>query len=129
MSFELKSYRAPVEATFTFPDKPDNLQKETGFKSVTLRELSPGAESAALSRAAMDGAKLMHELVKESLVRAVKVEGETMEITTADETVDIFWSSLGPKGRTLVTAAYNHINQPKPAEAADFLASASISVR
>ena len=129
MSFELKSYRAPVESTFTFPLTPDNLQRETGFKSITLRELSPSAESSALSRAAMDGAKLMHELVKESLVRAVKAEGETMEITTADESVDIFWSSIGPKGRTLVTAAYNHLNQPRPAEAADFLASATVSVR
>ena len=129
MSFELKSYRAPVESTFTFPGAPDNLQRETGFQSITLRELSPSSESSALSRASMDGAKLMHELVKESLVRAVKAEGDTMEISTADESVDIFWASIGPKGRTLVTAAYNHLNQPKPSEAADFLASATVSAR
>jgi len=55
--------------------------------------------------------------------------GDTVEISTADESVDIFWASIGPKGRTLVTAAYNHLNQPKPSEAADFLASATVSAR
>ena len=44
-----KSYRQPVEVTFTFPD---SMAMATGYKSVTLRELKASAESRAMSRAA-----------------------------------------------------------------------------
>ncbi|TXH50870.1 MAG: hypothetical protein E6Q97_19540, partial [Desulfurellales bacterium] len=60
-----KSYRQPVEVTFTFPT---NIQMEVGHQSVTLRELKASAESRAVSRANGDGGVLVQELVKESIV-------------------------------------------------------------
>jgi hypothetical protein len=126
MSVDIKSYRAAMEATFTFPGE---VAASTGYKSVTVRELSASMESTALARAGMDGSKLVHELVKESVVRAVLADGTVEQINTGDDSIDKFWTAIGPKGRTLVGNAYTHINQPRPSESADFLASVQISVR
>lgn len=123
---EAQSYRAPVEATFTFPAP---LQEEIGYRSVTIKELSPSAESAAMARASMDGARLVQELVRESIVRATKVSGEITEISTANESIDIFHVSIGPKGRTLLMGAYTAMNQPKQDENKLFLESAAYSTR
>jgi len=123
---DLKTYRAAMEATFTFPEE---LQSEIQYKSVTVRELSASMESLALARAGMDGGKLVHELVKESIVRAVRVDGTVEQISSGDDSIDIFWTAIGPKGRTLVGNAYTYFNQPKAVESQSFLGSVSISVR
>lgn len=125
MTIEAKSYRAAMEVTFTFPA---TIQEETGYKSVTIRELSKSAETKALARAGLDGAVLMQELSAESLVRAVKVDGTVQEISTADDSIDVFMSAVGSKGRALVGAAYGKVNQPNKDEATSFLGSASAKV-
>jgi len=146
MPVEIKSYREPVEVTFTFPSPspeekaahktnprkfplPPDLQQETGHISVTLRELLPSAEAKAFNRVGRDAGLMIQELVKESLVRAVKVGGEVVELSTEDSSVDAFMAMVGPKGRTLVMAAYNEVNQPKADSNASFLASATAQVR
>ena len=115
MPVEIKSYREPVEVTFTFPSPspeekanhkanprkfplPPDLQQETGHISVTLRELLPSAEAKAFNRVGRDAGLMIQELVKESLVRAVKVGGEVVELSTEDSSVDAFmamkWSAM-----------------------------------
>lgn len=129
------SYRADVAQTFTFPapseahPKIENLQEITGFKSVTVRELRKSDEAQAISLSGNDGGQLLQRMVGYSVVRAVKVDGTVMEITSADDSIDVFMSSIGPKGRALVAAAYNAVNQPRQEAAEVFLASASMSVQ
>lgn len=120
-----KSYRAPVEVTFTFPE---DLQMDIGYKSVTLRELKASAESRAISRANGDGGTLINELVKECVVCAVDLDGTTFKVSTADESIDILMDRLGPKGRSLLAQGYASVNQPKGTDAAGFLKSASAKV-
>jgi|688.fasta_scaffold1208644_1 hypothetical protein len=121
-----RSYRQPVEVTFTFPEK---VQAEIGYVSVTVRELKASSEARALARAGNDGAKLITELVKESVVCAVDLDGVSGKISTADESIEIFMDRLGPKGRTALMAAYSNVNQPQQDEIADFLKSAKAVVR
>lgn len=132
MGLEAKSYRAPLEQTFEFPvgETPDdeNLQEVTGFKSVTIRELLKSSEASALSKAGTDGGMLMHELAASSLVRAVRLDGSTLEITQANESVDEFMSAIGPKGRALVAVAYGAVNQPQRKSTDAFLKSARVKV-
>lgn len=147
MPIEITSYREPVEVTFTFPaptpeqkaayaanpkkaaPPPLDLQKETGYVSVTVRELLPSAEAKAFARVGRDAGLMIQELVKESLVQAVKVGGEVTVLTSEDSSVDAFMAAIGPKGRTLIMAAYNEVNQPKPEATNGFLASAVAQVR
>lgn len=126
MSVNAKSYRAPVEVTFTFPE---SIQSEIGYISITLRELMPSAEAKAISRAGTDGGVLIQEMVKESLVRAQSVDGTMLEITTADDSIDRIMTAVGPKGRTLLMAAYTKLNQPGVSDTQGFLESATASVR
>ncbi len=121
-----RSYRQPVEVTFTFPE---SMQLDVNYKSVTIRELKASAESRAIARAGNDGAKLIHELVKESVVGAVDLEGVAVKITTADESIDIFMDKLGPKGRTALMAAYSNVNNPQPEDVASFLNTANAHIR
>ncbi len=121
-----KSYRQPLEVTFTFPDY---LQLEINYRDVTMRELKASAESRAITRSNGDGGILVNELVKESIVGATDIEGTAQKISTGDESIDIFMDKVGPKGRALLAQAYAHVNQPKGGDAAVFLATASAKVR
>lgn len=121
-----RSYRQPVEVTFTFPE---SMQMDVNYKSVTVRELKASAESRAIARAGSDGAKLIHELVKESVVCAVDLDGVKQTITTADESIDIFMDKLGPKGRTALMAAYSNVNNPQPDDIAAFIGTANAQIR
>lgn len=125
-SLQPKSYRGNIEVEFTFPK---GLQEDTGILSITIRELPASSESRALSRAGNDGGVLMQELVKEGLVRATLVEDGTIEISTADDSVDRVMNQLGPKGRALALQAYGHVNQPSKDDSSSFLKSASVKVR
>jgi len=125
-SMQPKSYRSPVEVTFTFPE---TLQQETGYTSITVRELTGSAESRAISRAGTDGGVLMQELVKESLCGAVKMDSGPVAISTADSSIDQIMAEIGPKGRGLALQAYSFVNQPNKDQAASFLQSASATVR
>lgn len=126
MSLDVKSYRAPVEVTFTFPK---GLDEETGYASVTVRELTGSSESRAISRAGQDGGALISELIRESLVQGVRVDGSVFPITTADDSIDRFMAEVGPKGRALLMAAYANVNQPQKDDTASFLGTASAQVR
>lgn len=121
-----RSYRQPVEVTFTFPE---SMQMDVNYKSVTVRELKASAEARAMARAGNDGAKLIQELVRESIVSAVDLDGVVTKISTADESIEIFMDRLGPAGRTAVMAAYNRVNQPQKERIDTFLASAVAAVR
>jgi len=121
-----RSYRQPVEVTFTFPE---SMQMDVNYKSVTVRELKASAEARAMARAGNDGAKLIQELVRESIVSAVDLDGVVTKISTADESIEIFMDRLGPAGRTAVMAAYNRVNQPQKERIDTFLASAVAVVR
>ena len=121
-----RSYRQPVEVTFTFPE---SMQMDVNYKSVTIRELKASAEARAMARAGNDGAKLIQELVRESIVSAVDLDGVVTKISTADESIEIFMDRLGPAGRTAVMAAYNRVNQPQKERIDTFLASAVAVVR
>lgn len=121
-----RSYRQPVEVTFTFPE---SMQMDVNYKSVTIRELKASAEARAMARAGNDGAKLIQELVRESIVSAVDLDGVVTKISTADESIEIFMDRLGPAGRTAVMAAYNRVNQPQKERIDTFLASAVAAVR
>lgn len=135
MSNSPVSYRPNYEQTFEFP-KPDernprveDLQQLTGYKSVTIRELRKSDEAQALSLAGTDGAAVMQRMVAYSVVRAVRLDGTVLNVTSADDSIDRFFAEIGPKGRTLVAAAYNAVNQPRPDAAELFLKSASVSVQ
>lgn len=121
-----RSYRQPVEVTFTFPE---SMQMDVNYKSVTVRELKASAEARAMARAGNDGAKLIQELVRESIVSAVDLDGVVTKISTADESIEIFMDRIGPAGRTAVMAAYNRVNQPQKESIDTFLASAVAAVR
>lgn len=125
MSIDAKSYRESVQVKFTFPAK---LQGEIGYKDVTIRELSKGAESQALARAGLDGAVMMHELAAASVVSATKVDGTVEAISTGDESIDKFLSAVGPKGRALIAAAYGRVNQPQKEDLQGFLEGGETSV-
>lgn len=126
MSVEAKSYRPATEYTFPFPE---DMHEELRYVSVTARELLPSAEAKAISRAGNDGGVLIQEMVKECLVRAKHVDGSTLEISTADDSVDRFMSEIGPKGRTLLMAMYNHVNQPGAKQVQGFLSKVTVEVR
>jgi len=135
MSNEPRSYRADVTQTFTFP-KPDerhpkveDLQEITGFKDVTVRELRKSDEAQAIALSGNDGGQLLQRMVGYSVVRATRIDGTPMQITAADDSIDVFMSTIGPKGRALVAAAYNAVNQPRQEAAELFLASASLSAQ
>lgn len=121
-----KSYRQPVEVTFTFPA---SMQLDVNYKSVTIRELKASAEARAMARSGNDGAKLIQELVRESVVSAVDLNGVVTQISTADESIEIFMDRVGPAGRTAVMAAYNRVNQPQKENIDTFLGSAQAVVR
>ena len=121
-----KAYRAPVEVTFTFPE---SVAASVGYQSVTIRELKSSAESRALARAGTDGARLIQELVRESVVCAIDLDGAKQSISTADESIEIFMDKVGPAGRTMLMAAYNKVNQPVRENLDTFLESASATVR
>lgn len=121
-----KSYRQPVEVTFTFPE---SMQLDVNYKSVTVRELKASAEARALARAGNDGARLIQELVRESIVAAVDLDGVEQKITTADESIEIFMDRVGPKGRTAIMAAYSSVNNPQPEDVSGFLRTANAKVK
>lgn len=121
-----KSYRQPVEVTFTFPE---SMQLDVNYKSVTIRELKASAEARALARAGNDGARLIQELVRESIVAAVDLDGVEQKITTADESIEIFMDRVGPKGRTAIMAAYSSVNNPQPEDVSGFLRTANAKVK
>lgn len=121
-----KSYRQPVEVTFTFPE---SMQLDVNYKSVTVRELKASAEARALARAGNDGARLIQELVRESIVAAVDLDGVEQKITTADESIEIFMDKVGPKGRTAIMAAYSSVNNPQPEDVSGFLRTANAKVK
>lgn len=122
-----KSYRSPVEMEFTFPK---DLQADTGLLSITIREIPGSAESRAIARAGNDGGVLMQELVKEGIVRVVEVDGgKVVEVSTADDSIDMVLAKLGPKGRALAMQAYHHVNQPNKDQSASFLGSAKVRVQ
>lgn len=121
-----KSYRQPVEVTFTFPE---SMQLEVNHRSVTLRELKASAESRAIARANGDGGVLVQELVKEAIVGATDLDGVAKRISTADESIDAFMDAVGPKGRALLAQAYAVVNQPRSEDKDSFLGSASAVVR
>ena len=121
-----KSYRQPVEVTFTFPL---GLAASVSYSSVTIRELKASAEARAMSRAGNDGTRLVQELVRESIVRATNLDGVVEEISTSNETIDIFMDKVGPAGRTALMAAYNRVNQPQKDDLDSFLGTASAEVR
>jgi hypothetical protein len=109
--------------TFTIPKK---LVEETGYMTVTLRELIGLDEVNAHVSAADSGAKLAFELVKKSLVRLEHAKSGPLELTA--ENVDLAFGSLPPKVRNLVLAAYQEIHNPKNDEITDFLGSRLVSV-
>ena len=121
-----RSYRQPVEVTFTFPE---SMQMDVNYKSVTIRELKASAEARALARAGNDGARLIQELVRESIVAAVDLDGVEQKITTADESIEIFTDRVGPKGRTAIMAAYSSVNNPQPEDVSGFLRTANAKVK
>ena len=121
-----RSYRQPVEVTFTFPE---SMQMDVNYKSVTIRELKASAEARALARAGNDGARLIQELVRESIVAAVDLDGVEQKITTADESIEIFMDRVGPKGRTAIMAAYSSVNNPQPEDVSGFLRTANAKVK
>lgn len=126
MSVEAKSYRPATEYTFPIPA---GLQDELRYTSITARELLPSAEAKAISRSGNDGGVLVQEMVKECLVRATHIDGTVLEISTADDSVDRFMTEIGPKGRTLLMAMYNKVNQPEAAQVRDFLSQVTVAVR
>jgi hypothetical protein len=67
-------------------------------------------------------------MVKECLVRGVRLDGSVLLASIADNSADQLLSELGPKGRTLLLAAYNKVNQPPKEDLDGFLQSASASV-
>lgn len=115
----VKSYRPATE--FTFP-VPPSLQAEIGgYSKISLRELLPSMEARAISAAGTDAALLQQALVKLSLIKAEKVDGSVVKLSAADESVDVFMSEIGPKGRALLTIAYSTISNPKREELDFFL--------
>lgn len=115
--------------TFQFPP---SLVKETGFVSVTLRELTghdelvaAGATSmASISHSQVAGAaSIAKELAQLSLVEVVRLSGTTK--VDANNAAQVF-GDLPPKIRNLVLAAYGEIHNPRGDEVEAFLGSRSV---
>lgn len=118
---------------FTFPP---SLQKETGFVSVTMRELTGHDEIVATgaSGASMGGgmasqvvgaANIAKELSQLSLVEVERVAGITK--VDANNAAQVF-TDMPPKIRNLVLGAYGEIHNPRGDEVEAFFASRSVRV-
>jgi hypothetical protein len=105
---------------------PADIAAQCGISSVGLVELTPNEMLLAQSRAGDDKGQTLFELVKESWRR---VDGKP--IHTGDGSADVAWGQDKPgmnKLRTLLTGAFNKINNPKKDENEAFLASETASV-
>lgn len=120
-SIHRQDARRPVK-WFTVPSR---LAQETGITKLGFVELTAGEEIMATNRAAT-AVQLAFELAKECL-RFVNDK----PVSTADGTMDSFWSRRAPemsKVRQLVITAYNFIHVPNKDEVGGFLDSMQISV-
>lgn len=100
---------------------PAAVARECGAQRVALVALTAGEELMATKRADGDQVRLSYELIKQSIVRA----DDTL-LSTADASADRFWERLGPVGRRLAGNAFQYLNNPKVADAEDFIASAVV---
>lgn len=94
-----------------------------GIKEITMVELTSHEEILATKRSQQDPIRLAQELARESFRYA-----DGQELSTANETSDVAWGKLGPKGRQLVMTAYARTHAPKNEELSDFLDSLEIKV-
>lgn len=109
--------------TYTVPKEIASL---CGVSSVGLVELTPNEMLLAQARGGDDRGQILFEMVKESWRR---VDGRP--IFTGDGSADVAWGSDKPgmnKLRTLLTSAFNKINNPEKTDNESFLASVSVTV-
>jgi hypothetical protein len=111
------------------PKKPSrpvhlyDLPVGCGAAEVGLVELTAGEEKQSGRRGGNDAACVAMELTKAALA---EVDGVKVGLT--DGTADIAWDKLGPKGRSLVMDAFNHLSSPSKEEADSFQASHRVRV-
>lgn len=117
--------------TFTFPP---SLQKETGYVSVTMRELTghdelvaAGASGASMTSGSQlaGAASIAKELAQLSLVEIERAAGTTK--VDAHNAATVF-GDMPPKVRNLVLGAYGEIHNPRGDEVESFFASRSVRV-
>lgn len=95
----------------------------TGITSVGLVELEAGEELMAAKRAQSNPVILSWELAKQSLCR---IDGK--RVGQEDGSVEVAWSRMGAKLRTLVCTAYARIHNPEKDELDSFLQSMEVTV-
>ncbi len=107
---------------------PKALAQITGVHSVGLVELTPKEMLLAQTRGEQDRGKMLFEMVKLSWRQ---VNGRAIHTDDDNSTAEVEWSRSDPgwaKLRTLITQAYNRINNPSTEENDTFLASESVTV-
>jgi hypothetical protein len=103
---------------------PKKLAAQTGVTEIGIGMLTAEDDAMAAQRGKGNGLKVAYELAKQSLRWYVK-NGSRINVSTADHTIDEFWNNPDhAKLRTLVTSAYNDVNQPEADETESFLGSA-----
>jgi hypothetical protein len=119
----MEATRSRPRTSYTFKI-PSALQADCGgIKEITMVELTAHEELLATKRSQQDPIRLAQELSRESFRYC-----DGLELSTANETSDIAWSKLGPKGRQLVMTAYARTHAPKNEELSDFLDSLETKV-
>lgn len=116
--------KAPV-FKFTVPKK---LAQASGVTEMGIGMLTAEEDAIAAQRGKGNNLKVAYELAKQSLRWYIK-NGVRIDVSTADSSIDEFWSNPDhAKLRTLVTTAYNEVNQPEADETEEFLKSAVCTV-
>lgn len=111
---------ARLTSTFTFPPE---VQEASGYKTMTIRELTPSDELRSARRAEQDPISLAYEMAKEAVC-----EADGKPISTSDESCDLFWVKIGPVGRNLVLQAHTAISSPARSVTKSFLESRVVKV-
>lgn len=114
---EGKSNARPIHR-FTIPEALAN-----GIEEVGLVQLTSNEELRATKRSRNDTHRLAYELTKQSLV---EVNGDPVK--EGDGSVDAAWSSMEPKVRTLVLAAFGELHTPEEEDLSNFLKSQQVIV-
>lgn len=76
-------------------------------------------ERLALKRAQGDGLKLTDELAKQ-MIRAVDGHRANWDGLRGEDDIEVFWSEIGRKGRTILQRLFTQMHIPDPRQLSDF---------
>lgn len=99
-------------------DLPSIVQRDSGYKTISVKQLSSADELVAADRCRGNAIRLATELAKAALCA---VDGSTLQF--GDGSVDVAWEKLGQRGRQLVLTALNNNTTMDDGDVTNFLQS------